>query len=59
MNSAHGIVAGGCTTPPGAFGPRWKPTKQDPERLVVRVRHVAGWPWRMLRRGLRRLRPSA
>ena len=44
MKSAHGIVAGGCTTPPGAFGLRWKPTKQDTERLVGRVRHVASWP---------------
>jgi hypothetical protein len=62
MNNAHGIVAGGCTTPPGqpgAFGPKRKLTKQDAERLVARVRHVAGWTGRTLRRVLRKPRPSA
>ena len=45
MNNAHGIVAGGCTTPPGqpgAFGPKRKLTKQDAERLVARVRQRRG-----------------
>jgi hypothetical protein len=39
-----------------------KPTKQDAERLITRVDrfvHVAGWPWRALRRALRKARPGA
>jgi hypothetical protein len=59
------IVEGGCTQHPFGFGgkfPRRKPTKQDVERLVARVDRsvsIAGWPWRALRRVLRRARPGA
>jgi len=59
------IVEGGCTNPrisPRGPRSRRKPTKQDLERLVARVHRfvaVTGWPWRALRRVLRKARPGA
>ena len=58
------IVEGGCAQRPFGFGrmsPRRKPTKQEVERLVARVDRfvsVASWPWRELRRVLRKARPG-
>jgi hypothetical protein len=60
------IVEGGCVPDPsglgGGLGRPPKPTKQDAERLVTRVDrfvHVAGWPWRAVRRALRKARWNA
>jgi len=59
------IVEGGCVPDPCGFGgmrPRREPTKQDVKRLVANVDrfvHVAGSPWRALRRVLRRVRSGA
>lgn len=54
------IIEGGCVPEPFGFGgmpPRRDPTKRDVERLVARLDrfgYVVGWPWRALRRVLRK-----
>ncbi len=59
------IVEGGCVPNPSGLGGMGRPPKQikqDTERLVTRVDrfvYVAGWPWRTLRRVLRKARPGA
>jgi len=60
------IVEGGCTPDPFAPGPPRKPTKQEMEQLAARYvaradrfTYLMGWPWRTLRRVLRRARPGA
>jgi hypothetical protein len=58
------IVEGGCASP-SPFGFRRKPTQpssvrariQDVERPIARTNrlwHMAGWPWRALRRMVRK-----
>jgi hypothetical protein len=62
LNEPHQIVGGGCTGLPGGTPLRSALTKKGAEHLSASFRrfvYVAGWPWRAVRRALRKARWNA